>query len=204
MQKRLIAFACVVWIATISFEASRSVQASAALAAAGQTQAASAPGPEVAATPARQLVTTYCVTCHNEKLKTAGLLLDKADAEHAFNSAETWEKVIVKLRSRAMPPPGIRRPDNATYDAVAGWLEAELDRAAMAHADPGRPSDLHRLNRAEYANSERRFSVGLARWNCRAPLFSGRRRLRLQASPAENQHRPDARPERAEPDRDSG
>jgi len=155
MQKRLIAFACVVWIATISFEASRSIQASAAVTAAGQTQAASASGPAVAATPARQLVTTYCVTCHNEKLKTAGVLLDKADAEQVFNSAETWEKVVVKLRSRAMPPPGMRRPDNATYDAVAGWLEAELDRAAMAHADPGRPSDLHRLNRAEYANSVR-------------------------------------------------
>src|SRR5436190_19856753 len=155
MQKRLIAFACVVWIATISFEASRSVQASAALTAAGQTQAASAPGPAVAATPARQLVTTYCVTCHNEKLKTAGLLLDKADAEHAFNSAETWEKVVVKLRSRAMPPPGVRRPDNATYERVATWLENELDPAAAAHVNPGRSAGLHRLNRTEYANAVR-------------------------------------------------
>ena len=72
-----------------------------------------------------------------------------------FNSAETWEKVIVKLRSRSMPPPGIRRPDNATYDAVADWLESELDRAAAAHVNPGRPAALHRLNRTEYANAVR-------------------------------------------------
>ena len=100
-------------------------------------------------------MTTYCVTCHNERLNTANLALDKADAEQVFNSAETWEKVIVKLRSRAMPPPGIRRPDNATYDAVAAWLETELDRAAVAHPNPGRPADLHRLNRTEYANAVR-------------------------------------------------
>ena len=61
----------------------------------------------------------------------------------------------MKLRSRAMPPPGSRRPDNATYDAVAAWLETELDRAAAAHPNPGRPADLHRLNRTEYANAVR-------------------------------------------------
>jgi hypothetical protein len=68
---------------------------------------------------------------------------------------ETWEKVIVQLRSRAMPPPGSRRPDKATYDAAASWLEAELDRAAAASPNPGRPADLHRLNRTEYANAIR-------------------------------------------------
>ena len=108
-----------------------------------------------APTPARQLVTQYCVSCHNQKLRTANLTLDGADAEHVYNSAETWEKVIVKLRSRSMPPPGIRRPDNATYDAVAGWLESELDRAAVVHVNPGRSASLHRLNRAEYANAVR-------------------------------------------------
>ncbi len=106
-------------------------------------------------TPARELVTTYCVSCHNEKLKTGNLVLDKADAEQVFNSAETWEKVIVKLRTRAMPPPGIRRPDNATYDTVAQWLETEIDREAGSHPNPGRPADLHRLNRSEYAYAVR-------------------------------------------------
>src|SRR5437867_5725538 len=58
--------------------------------------------------PARELVTAYCISCHNERLKTANLALDKADAEQVFNSAETWEKVVVKLRSRTMPPAGVR------------------------------------------------------------------------------------------------
>lgn len=105
--------------------------------------------------PARELVSTYCVSCHNAKAKTANLALDVADADHAGNSADTWEKVVVKLRSRAMPPPGMKRPDNATYDRVATWLETELDRESAAHLNPGRAASLHRLNRAEYANAVR-------------------------------------------------
>jgi mono/diheme cytochrome c family protein len=123
-----------------------------------QAPGPTAPGPAAAApasTPARQLVTKYCVSCHNQKLKTANLALDAADAVHPFNSAETWEKVIVKLRSRAMPPPGIPRPDNATYDAAAAWLESEIDRAAVTHVNPGRSASLHRLNRTEYSNAVR-------------------------------------------------
>jgi hypothetical protein len=152
MQKILMLCVCVAWVGAICFEASRSIQASPQPFAVSQSSASrGAP----AASPAGDLVTRYCVSCHNERLKTANLPLDEADAEQVFNSAETWEKVVVKLRSRAMPPPGIRRPDNATYDAVATWLETELDRAAVAHPNPGRPAPLHRLNRTEYANAVR-------------------------------------------------
>jgi mono/diheme cytochrome c family protein len=105
--------------------------------------------------PARELVNKYCVSCHNEKLKTAGLALDRTDADNPFNSQETWEKVIVKLRSRSMPPPKLPRPDNATYDKVAAYLESEIDRTAAAHVNPGHSASLHRLNRAEYANAVR-------------------------------------------------
>jgi mono/diheme cytochrome c family protein len=105
--------------------------------------------------PARDLVNRYCVSCHNERAKTANLVLDRADLDRIGDAAATWEKVVVKLRSRAMPPPGNRRPDSAAYDAAAGWLETELDRAAQAHPDPGRPASLHRLNRTEYANAVR-------------------------------------------------
>ncbi|HTC90290.1 MAG TPA: DUF1587 domain-containing protein [Bryobacteraceae bacterium] len=105
--------------------------------------------------PARELANKYCVSCHNEKLKTAGLALDRADADNPYNSQDIWEKVIVKLRSRAMPPPKLPRPDNATYDKVAAWLESEIDRAALAHVNPGRSVSLHRLNRREYANAVR-------------------------------------------------
>ena len=108
-----------------------------------------------AATPAGDLVNQYCVSCHNQKLKTANLMLDRADSANPANSAEAWEKVIVKLRNRAMPPPGMPHPDNATYDAVANWLEAGIDRAAAANVNPGRTASLHRLNRAEFANAVR-------------------------------------------------
>jgi mono/diheme cytochrome c family protein len=105
--------------------------------------------------PAREVVNKYCVSCHNQKLKTGGLALDRIDADNPYNSQETWEKVIVKLRSRAMPPPKLPRPDNATYDKVAAYLESEIDRAAAAHVNPGHSASLHRLNRAEYANAVR-------------------------------------------------
>jgi mono/diheme cytochrome c family protein len=108
-----------------------------------------------AQTPARELVATYCVSCHNERLKTGNLMLDRVDPDQVSNSAEEWEKVIVKLRSHSMPPPGARRPDNATYDRVATWLEAALDRASAAHVNPGRSGELHRLNRVEYGNAIR-------------------------------------------------
>jgi mono/diheme cytochrome c family protein len=106
-------------------------------------------------TPAGELVATYCVTCHNDRAKVGGFSLAGADAAQVGLAADAWEKVIVKLRSRSMPPPGARRPDNATYDAVAAWLERALDGAAAARPNPGRPADLHRLNRGEYANAIR-------------------------------------------------
>ena len=57
-----------------------------------------------AQSPARAMLDKYCVTCHNQRLKTAGLMLDKADVDHAGADAQTWEKVLRKLRTREMPP----------------------------------------------------------------------------------------------------
>jgi mono/diheme cytochrome c family protein len=113
------------------------------------------PSARTGSSPARELVATYCVSCHNPKLKTGNFVLDPTAADNVAGSPETWEKVVVKLRSRAMPPLRSRRPDNKTYDAVVTWLETELDRTAAANPKPGRPADLHRLNRAEYANAVR-------------------------------------------------
>jgi Protein of unknown function (DUF1592)/Protein of unknown function (DUF1588)/Protein of unknown function (DUF1585)/Protein of unknown function (DUF1587)/Protein of unknown function (DUF1595)/Cytochrome C oxidase, cbb3-type, subunit III len=100
----------------------------------------------------RALVDQYCVTCHNEKLKTAGLLLDKADPGNVSLDAETWEKVVRKLRAGAMPPQGMPRPDHATLEHFVETLETSLDRAAAQRPNPGR-TVAHRLNRAEYANA---------------------------------------------------
>ena len=70
--------------------------------------------------------------------------------------AETWEKVIRKLRAGMMPPAGMPRPDHATSDGLASWLEREIDRAAAANPNPGTKAPFHRLNRAEYQNVDSR------------------------------------------------
>ena len=98
---------------------------------------------------------TYCVVCHNQSLNTAGLALDRLDVTQPSGEAEVWEKVIRKLRTRAMPPGGQPRPDEATYDSVATWLEGEIDRAWVANPNPGTSSAVHRLNVAEYNNAVR-------------------------------------------------
>jgi len=108
-----------------------------------------------AATPApRTVLDRYCVTCHNQRAKTAGLALDALDLARVIDRAEVWEKVVRKIRTGAMPPAGLPRPEKALADDVASWLETQLDRAALEHPNPGRPT-LHRLNRAEYRNAIR-------------------------------------------------
>src|ERR1700681_678140 len=107
------------------------------LQAARQEPSSPTPSPALAQ---RALLNRYCVTCHNEKLKTAGLLLDKADVEHVSADAEVWEKVIKKLRTYSMPPAGMPRPDKAAYDGFAAYLVTALDSAAVAKPNPGRPA----------------------------------------------------------------
>jgi len=104
---------------------------------------------------ARALLDRYCVACHNQKLKTAGVTFDTMDVANAGADAEVWEKAVRKLRAGLMPPPGRPRPDKPTYAAFASWLEGELDRAAAGHPNPGRTEPFHRLNRAEYQNAIR-------------------------------------------------
>jgi mono/diheme cytochrome c family protein len=103
----------------------------------------------------RPLLDRYCVSCHNQRLKTGGLALDTLDTANVGAGAEVWEKVVRKLRGGLMPPAGRPRPDQASYDHMASWLEAELDRAAMERPNPGRTDTFHRLNRAEYRNAIR-------------------------------------------------
>jgi hypothetical protein len=102
----------------------------------------------------RALLDKYCVTCHNEKTKTAGLMLDKMDVDHIGDGAETWEKVVRKIHGGTMPPQGMPRPDQATLDSFASSLENSLDRAAISRPEPGH-AGMHRLNRVEYGNAVR-------------------------------------------------
>jgi hypothetical protein len=100
------------------------------------------------------LLTQYCITCHNQRLKTGGLLLDTMDFEHVDKDAAAWEKVVRKIRTGMMPPSGARRPERAVLDGFASDLESRLDRAAPPSANLDAPA-LHRLNRTEYANAIR-------------------------------------------------
>jgi mono/diheme cytochrome c family protein len=114
----------------------------------------SAAGDPSSAATYRAVVNQYCVVCHNEQLRTAGLVLSKLDLANVPEGAEVWEKVIGKLRTGAMPPAGMPRPDKSTYDGFATYLETSLDAAAAAKPNPGRVA-IHRLNRAEYTNAIR-------------------------------------------------
>ena len=99
--------------------------------------------------------TQYCVPCHNATAKVAGLVINPADLGNVGANAELWEKVVRKLRASAMPPVNAPRPDRATYESVATFLETGLDRAAAAKPNPGTLPLLHRLSRTEYQNAVR-------------------------------------------------
>lgn len=103
----------------------------------------------------RAILDQYCVTCHNQTLKTADLMLDTAVVNEVGHSPLVWEKVLLKLKTRSMPPIGMPRPDGSFYESFVSYLEQELDSAAAANPNPGRTVSAHRLNRREYTNAIR-------------------------------------------------
>jgi hypothetical protein len=103
----------------------------------------------------RATLDRYCVTCHNQRLVTAGLKLDEADVANPGESAEVWEKVVRKLRTGMMPPPNMPQPSTEGRQALLSWLETSLDTAAASKPNPGRTETLRRLNRTEYQNAIR-------------------------------------------------
>jgi hypothetical protein len=102
----------------------------------------------------RAALDRYCVTCHNDRLKTANLSLQGLDLTTAADRAELWERVIRKLRAGVMPPPDLPRPALAEYEGLRDWLEEAIDRGTAGRMNPGAVV-LHRLNRTEYANAIR-------------------------------------------------
>jgi mono/diheme cytochrome c family protein len=127
--------------------------------AASQTAPAGGPeGPPLRTEDLRQTVDKYCASCHNARVKTSatagGVVLSDVDLAAVAKDPVLWEKVIRKLRTGAMPPSGMPRPEPAAHDALVAYLETTLDREAAARPNPGR-SGPHRLNRAEYANAIR-------------------------------------------------
>jgi len=144
---RGILVASVLWIASLSVALPRAE-------APQSTPARPAANAASAETLDRSVVDKYCVTCHNQRLKTGGLTLDSPELANVAAHADVWEKVIRKIEAGMMPPAGVPRPDAATKKALIASLEGVLDRSAKASPNPGRPL-VHRLNRAEYANAIR-------------------------------------------------
>ncbi len=103
----------------------------------------------------RTLVKTYCYSCHNSKVNSGGLDLTVLDPGDAGSHAREWESVVSRLRVGMMPPAGTPRPEGKVLDGFRSYLEKELDRAWLAHPNPGRTEALHRLNRTEYQNAVR-------------------------------------------------
>jgi mono/diheme cytochrome c family protein len=139
MMKRYVLSTAVIALALISS------------ASAGQQPAAPAGTPAPSA-PYKATIDQYCVTCHNQRTKTAGLALDALDLGKLPDHADIWEKAIMKLRGNLMPPPNAKQPDAAAKQSLVTWLETTLDQAAAAKPNPGSVS-LHRLNRSEYSAS---------------------------------------------------
>ena len=96
----------------------------------------------------------FCVPCHNNRLRTAGVTFEGLDLRDIGGNAPLLEKVLRKVKTGQMPPPGLPRPDSVRTAEFSKWLESALDAAAAADPNPGHPG-VHRLNRAEYSNAIR-------------------------------------------------
>src|SRR5215813_11727039 len=146
MMKRYVLSAAAITLAMIS-SASSSASSSG-----GQERAVIDRAYSAAIAPHKATIDQYCVTCHNQRTRTAGLALDTLDLGKLPDHADIWEKAIMKLRGNLMPPPNAKQPDAAAKQSLVTWLETTLDQAAAAKPNPGSVS-LHRLNRSEYSAS---------------------------------------------------
>jgi mono/diheme cytochrome c family protein len=99
----------------------------------------------------RAMLTTYCSSCHNERVKSGGLALDGLDLQNPAGNAQVWEKTLRKLRGRLMPPPGNPQPAQKEIDSFTAWMENALDAGAAGPKAGYVP--IQRLNRTEYAAS---------------------------------------------------
>ncbi len=113
-----------------------------------QAQAAAHAGPGVL----NNLVSNYCIGCHNAEDWAGSLALDTLDFNKVGEEPEVWEQAVTKLRGRLMPPAGEKQPAQAEVDTVVRFLETSLDTAATEHKHVGHVP-IQRLNRDEYAAS---------------------------------------------------
>src|SRR6185503_7557676 len=121
---RSVWFGLVAWIVVLATAAGQG-QGSAQSSGEGSAQVRTQGSPHGA------LINQYCVSCHNQRARTGGLALDTLSLSNIPAGAETWEKVIRKVRGGQMPPAGMPRPPQAALDAVVVHLETSIDKAAL-------------------------------------------------------------------------
>ncbi len=109
-------------------------------------------GQESGSTQARRMVDTYCASCHSARVKAGGVVLDTLPLDAVAANAAVWEQAVRKLRSRLMPPPESRQPDQRDIDAFVTWMEGELDRGAASGPVAGHVP-IQRMTRTEYATA---------------------------------------------------
>jgi mono/diheme cytochrome c family protein len=116
-----------------------------------------APAPSKAADPAAAHLATvkqYCVGCHSDRAKTAGVTFEGMTAASIAQNPELYEKAVRKLRGRVMPPPNSKQPEGKAVDSLITWLETSLDK--LPHKEVSNDKIvLQRLNRKEYENAVR-------------------------------------------------
>ena len=156
MGRKSMRQAAIAVVLSGTFAAATVVTLSGARASARQQAPASPVAAGATVGPPRALLDQYCITCHNLRVHSGGLVLtgDKIDVDRIGDHAEIWEKVVRKVGSGAMPPARMPRPPAAALQSFVNGLETALDRAAAAAPNPGSPVP-HRLNRVEYTNAIR-------------------------------------------------
>lgn len=104
----------------------------------------------------RPLLSETCSGCHSQTLASGGLNVELfLDAGSVASRREGWERILAKLESGEMPPPGIPKPAPEKMEALVKFLRGEFERLdRRITPDPGRVI-AHRLNRSEYANTVR-------------------------------------------------
>jgi len=153
-MKKLLFLAALAWVGAATFGTWSAPLRSVVPALQAQAGAAAQAGD---AAQYRAMLDQYCVGCHNSRTGfpvTDPVNLEEANLDDVLASGATWERVLRKLSVQAMPPQGMPRPEPTQYAAFTTWLSGSLDRAAALRNDPGRYV-VHRLNRAEYANTIR-------------------------------------------------
>jgi len=148
MKRFLCASAVIALAASVAIVQNRAVGQTPA-----QTPARTAPA-AAGADPYRAMLNTYCVGCHNTRLRTGGIAFDALDPQSAADDAQVWEKALRKLRGRLMPPPGTPQPSQKDIDSFTAWMEGALDsRVLDTHAKGPKAGyvPIQRLNRTEYA-----------------------------------------------------